>query len=261
MQGKSSRLEPGSSVRRTRVGLGAVDAPGLPFRLRGVPQALAGAPWILPTVPGRKKIEPQPDNRSDDSRSDAFTRLARREIRGPKRTLALGVATVAGVGRFPVGPGTMGSAAAVLVAAPWLWGDWGLGSLLVVIAVLAGAGLWASGVAGRILGRADDGRIVIDEVVGQLLALVPLVSLPPARIWPWVVTGFVLFRCLDIWKPGPVGWAERGFVEGVAVMADDVVAGVLAAAILAGLLAVVPMWPTGLAALAPWGSWVGVGAR
>jgi phosphatidylglycerophosphatase A len=51
------------------------------------------------------------------------------------------------------------------------------------------------------------------------------------------VTGFVLFRGLDITKPGPVRWAERSFPGGVGVMADDVVAGLLGAALLAAGLA------------------------
>jgi phosphatidylglycerophosphatase A len=52
----------------------------------------------------------------------------------------------------------------------------------------------------------------------------------------WVVTGFVLFRVFDVWKPGPVGWAERRFGGGLGVMMDDVMAGLLAAVLLAGLL-------------------------
>ncbi|MDH3685195.1 MAG: phosphatidylglycerophosphatase A, partial [Myxococcales bacterium] len=54
-----------------------------------------------------------------------------------------------------------------------------------------------------------------------------------ALSWPWVVTGFVLFRVFDIWKPGPVRWAERRFPGGLGVMLDDIVAGVLGAGVLA----------------------------
>jgi phosphatidylglycerophosphatase A len=53
------------------------------------------------------------------------------------------------------------------------------------------------------------------------------------------VTGFVLFRCFDIWKPGPVRWAERRFEGGAGVMMDDLVAGILAAAVLAAALVVI----------------------
>ncbi len=106
------------------------------------------------------------------------------------------------------------------------------------------AGVWAAGVVAAASGREDDGRIVIDEVVGQLATLAPLLALPgwrpaldAAGLVP-LVTAFVTFRVLDIWKPGPVGWAERRFGGGLGVMLDDLVAGVLGALLLgAGLLA------------------------
>jgi phosphatidylglycerophosphatase A len=102
------------------------------------------------------------------------------------------------------------------------------------LALLA-LGVWAADRAERIYGE-DDGRIVIDEVLGQLLTLAPL-------LW-WdsisalgLVTGFVTFRVLDVWKPGPVGWAERHFEGGAGVVADDVVAGALGAVVMAGAAA------------------------
>lgn len=113
------------------------------------------------------------------------------------------------------------------------------------------AALWALGVlvsdrAEVFFGKHDDGRIVIDEVVGQLVTLAPLlgglgrepVSLASGAGIAGLVTGFVAFRLFDIWKPGPVRWAERRFARGAGVMADDVVAGVLGAAALSVLLAV-----------------------
>jgi phosphatidylglycerophosphatase A len=55
-------------------------------------------------------------------------------------------------------------------------------------------------------------------------------------IWPSLVTGFVAFRVFDIAKPGPVGWADRELGGGWGVMVDDVVAGALAALVLAALM-------------------------
>ena len=102
------------------------------------------------------------------------------------------------------------------------------------LALASGSGVWASDRAEAIWGRRDDSRIVIDEVSGQLLALSPLAvwnrGAGASFAWlPLVVTGFVLFRCFDIWKPGPVRWAERRFHGGLGVMADDWVAGALSA--------------------------------
>ncbi len=103
--------------------------------------------------------------------------------------------------------------------------------LAIVLTFVIGA--WASGRAERSFGRHDDGRIVVDEVVGQWIALTPIVPfasrLDSFSFGAAVVTGFVAFRLFDIWKPGAVGWAERRFEGGIGVMADDVVAGVYGA--------------------------------
>jgi phosphatidylglycerophosphatase A len=105
------------------------------------------------------------------------------------------------------------------------------------VAGITGLGVWAAGETQRATGLHDDGRIVIDEVAGQIVALAPLVlagSLPRAAWAVLVVTGFVTFRVFDVWKPGPVAWAERSLPGGAGVVADDLLAGVLAALVLAG---------------------------
>jgi phosphatidylglycerophosphatase A len=153
------------------------------------------------------------------------------------RPLALILATAGGAGLLPVAPGTWGSAVAVVLC--WAWRALGGGPLgfWVAIAVATAVGVWAAGATERITGRPDDGRIVIDEVAGQWLTLAPVVAwAPEGALFPSLVTGFVLFRLLDIAKPGPVRWAERHFAGGVGVMADDVVAGAMGAALMsAGL--------------------------
>ena len=108
---------------------------------------------------------------------------------------------------------------------PWLY-------LLAVVGLLS-LGVRAADAAERFYGGKDDGRIAIDEVVGQLLALAPL-ALPGVRSsWLPVVTGFVAFRVFDVWKPAPARWAER-LRGGAGVMLDDVVAGALAVPAVAG---------------------------
>lgn len=163
--------------------------------------------------------------------------------------LAVWIATAGGVGFAPWAPGTWGALLAVglFVAGAHRLG-WPLFSLLLLISTLVG--VWASSAAERSFDRDDDGRIVIDEVVGQWIALFPLLllhdlplgefrvpgleSLSETRIdlwWALVVTAFVAFRWFDIRKPGPVKWAEQKFRRGAGVMADDIVAGGLAAAV------------------------------
>ena len=150
---------------------------------------------------------------------------------------ALALATAGGAGFAPVAPGTFGAAVGValyaLLAArvPVL--------LVPVLLGVSAAGTWASGEAERVFGRHDDGRIVIDEVAGQLLALLPLAVLAPAHgVAPLpLLAGFVAFRAFDIAKPLPVRWAERSLPGGLGVMADDLVAGALAAAVVGPLAA------------------------
>jgi len=80
----------------------------------------------------------------------------------------------------------------------------------------------------------DPSEIVVDELVGQWIAFLP-VSIGAAHVgadltvlWPGWIAAFLLFRLFDIWKPGPIGWADRkGDARGV--MLDDVIAGVFAA--------------------------------
>ena len=101
----------------------------------------------------------------------------------------------------------------------------GAGPLVAALAValLFPAGVWAAGVCGRRYGAHDHGRIVVDEIVGQVIALASF----PARPG-WLLAGFLLFRVFDIWKPFPAGHIDRRWRTPFGVMADDVVAGVYA---------------------------------
>jgi len=130
------------------------------------------------------------------------------------------VASGCGVGYAPFAPGTWGSlvgasvGVAILAVAP--------GWLIVAIALAIGAGLWAVAAAQA----ADDpGWVVIDEIAGQLVAMLPL-SRPS---FGGVAAAFLLFRLFDIAKPGPVGWFDRRH-DALGVVGDDIAAGMLAAA-------------------------------
>lgn len=150
------------------------------------------------------------------------------------QALALVVATGAGAGYSPVASGTTGAAVGALL----FWPLAAL-SLPVYVATVAGAialAVWAADAMTRRWATDDDGRIVADEIAGQLVTLAPLVALGRGRSLAWVVTGFVLFRLYDIWKPGPVRWLEENLRGGAGVVMDDVAAGVLGAATLAALV-------------------------
>lgn len=143
------------------------------------------------------------------------------------------IATFFGVGNLRPAPGTWGS----LAAMPAAWalhlagGPW---ALVAGLGVALGLGLWATGRVMAETGKSDPSEVVIDEVVGMWIAILPL-SFGAARVgaditalWPGWVVAFGLFRLFDILKPGPIGWADRQHTAW-GVMLDDVMAGVLAA--------------------------------
>lgn len=144
------------------------------------------------------------------------------------------IATFGGVGLLPGPAGTWGSLAA-LPTGYLLHRAGGFPLLLVAAAVAYALGVWATRVETFEQDDLDPGHIVIDEVVGQWVALMPLsfglwVHGAPGWLFPWPgwVFGFLAFRAFDIWKPGPVGWADRRKGP-TGVMLDDVLAGLLAA--------------------------------
>ena len=130
-------------------------------------------------------------------------------------------------------PGTAG--AAVGAALFWPLAALSLPLYAVTVTGVTCLGIWAADLADRSWGTQDDGRIVIDEIAGQLIALAPLLVLGGARSLAWIVTGFVAFRVFDVWKPGPARWLEENLPGGAGVVLDDVMAGVFAAGVVAAL--------------------------
>lgn len=139
----------------------------------------------------------------------------------PARALAVAIGTGLGAGFSPVAPGTAGSALAVALYIPLAAA--GLPALAVAVVLLFPVGVWAAGVCGERYGAHDHGRIVVDEVVGQFIALASFPASPG-----WLLAGFLLFRFFDISKPFPAGRIDRQWRTPFGVMFDDVVAGVYA---------------------------------
>ena len=137
---------------------------------------------------------------------------------------SVAVALSFGLGLVTWMPGTFGAAGAFLLYAllmplPWL-------VQVLLVAALLVLGVIACGHAAKVLGGEDPSVIVWDETVGMLITLV----LVPATPLAWII-GFLAFRVLDINKPWIIGTAERRFRGGLAIMADDVLAGLGAAGI------------------------------
>ncbi len=127
------------------------------------------------------------------------------------------VASFFGIGFFPVAPGTAGSAVALLIGAALMSGPPWLLPLAAALAAVAGYFAIRHGVADS---NSDPGWVVIDEVAGQWIAMLGLAEISATGL----AAAFVGFRLLDVWKPGPVGWADRQ-PGAFGIMADDILAG------------------------------------
>jgi phosphatidylglycerophosphatase A len=134
-------------------------------------------------------------------------------------------ATLFGIGRMRPGPGSWGSAATVLLWAaiahelpPSLRTPIAIALALLVTLV----GIPAATRVARASAAKDPQFVVIDEVAGQLIALI---AVPPG--WKTFLAGFILFRAFDIVKPPPVRQLEK-LPEGTGIVLDDVAAGIYA---------------------------------
>jgi phosphatidylglycerophosphatase A len=168
-----------------------------------------------------------------------------RAARSATDYLALAVATC-GVGYLPLAPGTWGSLVGVglyLLLRLFIFPKIGTEgnqafyspAFLIleasVIAIITLAGVWAASRTERVLRIKDPGKVVVDEVAGQLIALLP-VPLAVETGWPyWLIPAFLLFRFFDIVKPYPARKFES-LHGGLGIMADDLVAGIYAAIVI-----------------------------
>lgn len=151
----------------------------------------------------------------------SFSRL----LHEPVLLLAFGF----GSGLAPRAPGTAGSLVALALAAGFTCLPLTLpaSALWLLLGLVVAAGIAICGSAARRLEAPDHPGIVWDEFAGLWLTL----GLAPGGLG-WWVAGFVLFRIFDIVKPWPIAWFDRHWKGGLGIMADDLVAGLLAGLIL-----------------------------
>src|ERR1041385_4135996 len=142
-------------------------------------------------------------------------------------------ATFFGIGYIRPGPGTWGSAATVLcwwTLTHWITPSLQLWAAIAIVVLVILIGIPASTQVSRASAAKDPQFVVIDEVAGQLIALIAV----PVT-WKSLRAGFILFRGFDIVKPPPVRQLER-LPEGSGIVLDDVAAGLYALAIMQLLL-------------------------
>jgi phosphatidylglycerophosphatase A len=146
------------------------------------------------------------------------------------------IATAGGIGFAPIAPGSC----AALVALPVSWairaGAGVLGLVVATVLVIL-VGWWAAGAVAAARGEPDPGMVVIDEIAGQMLALLAA----PRDPGFWVLS-FVLFRLFDIAKPWPVGWADRHVKGGLGILLDDLLAAGYAVLVLEAVRAIAGVW-------------------
>jgi phosphatidylglycerophosphatase A len=143
------------------------------------------------------------------------------------------VATFFGIGRLKPGPGTWGSLATVLLwwlLSHWIATQWQILFVICLAGLAVALGIPAATAVSRAYAKKDPQFVVIDEVAGQLIALI---AVPVS--WKSLLLGFILFRGFDIVKPPPVRQLER-LPEGSGIVLDDVAAGIYALAIMQLLL-------------------------
>jgi len=155
-----------------------------------------------------------------------------------KYSLATNIATLGIIGRTRFAPGTAGSFAALWLA-PLVFLPFSFPIRILILTFVFFLGIWASEIAAKELGHEDPSAVVIDEVLGQWVALLPLSHLSyfDSELFGnyefiLLLCGFMLFRLFDITKFGPVGLVERKVRGGLGIMLDDVVAGIFAASFL-----------------------------
>lgn len=138
-------------------------------------------------------------------------------FKNPIHFLAIGL----GSGAMPKAPGTFGSLAGMVLYLPLsaLPLGWYLGWILLAALV----GIYLCGKTARDWQVHDHGGIVWDEFVGIWITMIAV----PVT-WYWILTGFLLFRLFDIWKPRPIRDCDQRVHGGLGIMLDDILAGIFA---------------------------------
>ena len=147
-------------------------------------------------------------------------------------------------------PGTWGSVGGLVMAIPLL--SLGFVPFLIMTILSCVIGVWICGRTSELMQGHDDPHIVWDEWAGIWITLLPFsYLLDTEHFWQAISQGssitaliiaFVLFRFFDIIKPPPIGWADKKVAGGLGIMLDDIIAGVMAAAIWIAISLVVPFY-------------------
>lgn len=137
-------------------------------------------------------------------------------------------------------PGTWGTVGGFIVAIPLM--SLGFVPFLIITLLSCLIGIWICGLTSELMQTHDDPHIVWDEWAGIWITLLPFsyMSVTTDTFWQDIsqslsiialILAFILFRFFDIIKPPPIGWADKRVAGGLGIMLDDIIAGVMAAAV------------------------------
>ena len=137
-------------------------------------------------------------------------------------------------------PGTWGTVGGLIIAIPLM--SLGFVPFLIITLLSCVIGIWVCGRSSELMQVHDDPHIVWDEWSGIWITLLPFSYMGVAEIDFWrdilqsfsifsLIFAFILFRFFDIIKPTPIGWADKKVVGGLGIMLDDIIAGIMAAAV------------------------------
>ncbi len=149
------------------------------------------------------------------------------------QSISRNIATLMGLGFIGFAPGSWGSLATLPLFAV-IFQAAGLAGTLIALPLILYFGWWATQRYTQLHKNHDPSEVIIDEVAGQWIALLPLAAGATQSgaslfaLWPGWIAAFLLFRFFDIWKPSIIGWADRRS-DAIGVMLDDCFAGLFAA--------------------------------
>ena len=145
-------------------------------------------------------------------------------------------------------PGTWGTVGGLIVAIPLM--RLGFVPFLIITILASIVGIWICGRTSDLMGVHDDPHIVWDEWAGMWITLLPFAFIGFDQLaeidgfkldWFVILVAFILFRVFDIIKPFPISWADKKVSGGLGIMLDDILAGIMAVALMMVLSSAIMM--------------------
>ncbi|MFL2734793.1 MAG: phosphatidylglycerophosphatase A [Gammaproteobacteria bacterium] len=138
-------------------------------------------------------------------------------------------ATLGGIGMVPIAPGTFGSITAWIIFV-YLSHFISMINMLILTILFFILSIWICSEASKDLENKDHKSIVIDELVGMWIALLPVLIIANSQYerTVYALAAFVLFRFFDILKPFPISYFDKNYKNGFGIVIDDVISGLIA---------------------------------